>query len=326
MSVIQSAVQAVVKKAVELVPDEWLAGGKPDPLIERTHGLIGTSVSRLDGPLKVRGEAPFAAEISMDRMAYAALAYSTVAKGRMTDIDTAAAEAAPGVVLVMTHRNAPRLQPPPLFMTAAKAASGDSLPIMQNDRINWNGQPIAIVLAETQDQADHAQSLIRVTYETEPAVTVFAEAKKHTHPGSFQGEPLLLKIGDAEAALAASPHKVDVTYLTPRHNHNAIELHAATLAWEGDNLIVHDSVQGVAHVAWSLAQVFWDQGNAGSYYVSVRRRRVWQQDAVATPGAGSSGIENRRSAGAYRIVPRGGLPSGRRADLHRAAGGNRGAG
>ena len=68
----------------------------------------------------------------------------------------------------MTHRNAPRMKPPPLFMTAAKAAGGDNLPVMQDDRIHWNGQPIAVVLAETQEQADHAKSLIRVTYETEP--------------------------------------------------------------------------------------------------------------------------------------------------------------
>ena len=93
-----------------------MPGGRPDPLIARKHGVIGTPVSRLDGPLKVQGRARFAAELPMDGMVYAALAYSTVAKGRIATLDTGAAEAAPGVVLVMTHKNAPRMKAPPLFM------------------------------------------------------------------------------------------------------------------------------------------------------------------------------------------------------------------
>ena len=190
MNVIQDAAKAVMKKAIELAPDSWLPGGAPDPLIRHQHGQIGTPVSRLDGPLKVKGAARFAAEIPLEGMVYASLAYSSIAKGRIVAIDTNAAEAAPGVVLVMTHMNAPRLKPPPLFMTAEKAASGDGLPIMQDDRIHWNGQPIVIVLAETQEQADHAASLIRATYAAEPAVTALAEAKTKTHPGVFQGEKL----------------------------------------------------------------------------------------------------------------------------------------
>jgi xanthine dehydrogenase YagR molybdenum-binding subunit len=145
----------------------------------------------------------------------------------------------------------------PLFLTGEKAVGGDDLPIMQDDRVHWNGQPIAVVLAQTQEQADHASSLIRVTYEAEPATTGFAKAKaKGTEPGLFMGQPLKLVIGDAEAALAAAPHKVDAVYRTPRHNHNAIEPHAATVAWNGAELVVHDASQAVSHTAWSLAQVF----------------------------------------------------------------------
>ncbi|NOG70396.1 xanthine dehydrogenase family protein molybdopterin-binding subunit [Roseicella sp. DB1501] len=254
---VQGAAQAAMKKAIALAPDSWLPGGQPDPLIRQQHGLIGAPVSRLDGPLKVRGQAPFAAEFPLDGMVYAAIAFSAVAKGRIAALDLAAAEAAPGVVLVMTHANTPRLQPMPLFLTAEKAAGGDDLPVMQDDRIHWNGQPIAVVLAETQEQADHASSLIRATYEAEPATIAFAEAKAQgTEPGQFMGQPLKLEKGDAEAALAASPVSVDATYVTPRHNHNPIEPHAATLAWDGDRLLLHDASQAVAHTAWSLAQVF----------------------------------------------------------------------
>ena len=216
MNMLKDAAQAVMKKAIEVAPDAWMPGGTPDPMIDRKGGLIGAPVSRLDGPLKVQGQARFAAEFPMQGMVYAALAYSTVPRGRIVTLDTRAAEAAPGVVLVMTHENAPRMKPMPLFMSKSKAAGGDDLPVMQDDQVYWNGQPIAVVLAETQAQADHAKSLIRAAYEELPATTSFADARaKGTKPGTFQGEPLKLEIGDAEAALAAAPHSVDVTYTTP---------------------------------------------------------------------------------------------------------------
>ena len=307
---IKDAAQAVMKKAVELAPDAWIPGDKPDSLIHHKHGLIGTQVSRLDGPAKVCGAAPFAAEFPMDGMLYAALAYSTVPKGRLATLDTGGAEAAPGVVLVMTHRNSPKLKPAPAFMTAEKAAAGDDLPIMQDDQIHWNGQPIAVVLAETQEQADHAKSLVRATYETEKAATVFEEAKKNTQPGVFQGQPLLLEIADAEKALEAAPFKVDAVYRTPRHNHNAIELHAATLGWKGDDLIVHDASQCVTHVAWSLAQVFGieeQQVHVTSPYVGggFGGKTLWQHHILA---AAASKLARRpvrvvlSREGVYRVV------------------------
>src|SRR5579863_1036372 len=227
-----------------------VAEGKagPDPLVRAQHGLIGAQVSRLDGVPKVRGEARFAAEYAMEGMVYAALRYSTVARGRITSLDTSSAEAAAGVVLVMTHRNAPRMQPPPIFLTAPRAAGGSSLPVMQDDSIHWNGEPVAIVLAETQEQADHAVSLIDVVYESSTPRT-FEEAREHARtPDSL--------VGHAEASLIDAPHSIDLTYRTPRHNHNAIEPHAVTLGWDGEDLIVHDASQGVKLHAWTLAQVF----------------------------------------------------------------------
>jgi xanthine dehydrogenase YagR molybdenum-binding subunit len=287
----QGLVQGAMAKAVALAPDSWLPGGEPDPLIRHKHGLIGKPLSRIDGPLKVKGGARFAAEFPLENMVYAALAYSTIAKGRIATIDTSAAEQAPGVVLVMTHRNAPRLKPAPVFMSAPKAASGDDLPVMQDDSIHWNGQPIAVVLAETQEQADHAMSLIRATYETGAAVTSFAAAKaKGVQPGLFMGHPLADEIGDAEAALAAAPHKVDAIYTTPRHNHNAIELHAVTLMWEGEDLIVHDASQLVAHEAWTLAQVFGldeKQVRVTSPYVGggFGGKSLWDHQIIAAAAA-----------------------------------------
>jgi xanthine dehydrogenase YagR molybdenum-binding subunit len=159
----QGLTMAAMAKLVPLAPDSWIPGGVPDPLIARKHGLIGTPVSRLDGPLKVRGTARFAAEVPLENMVYAALVYGTIPSGRIATLDTKAAEGAPGVVLVMTHRNAPRLNKPAMFGSSPTAAAASDLPIMQDERIHWNGQPIAVVLAETQEQADHAASLVLAT-------------------------------------------------------------------------------------------------------------------------------------------------------------------
>jgi xanthine dehydrogenase YagR molybdenum-binding subunit len=311
MSGAQKAVQAMVKKAIALAPDSWIPGGKPDPLIYHKHGLIGASVSRIDGPLKVSGKAPFCAEFPMERLTYAALKYSTIARGRIVEIDTASAEAAPGVVLVMTHRNAPKLNKAPPFMSKPKAAGPDELPVMQDDRVHWNGQPVALVLAETQEQADHAQSLIRVTYEQENPVTALAAAKANgTEPGVFMGEPLKQTVGDAEAALAAAPHKVDVVYTTPRHHHSPIELHACTLAWEGDMLRIHDASQAVVHEAWTLAEVFGlkeNQVRLTSPFVGggFGSKLLWQHQILAAAGAKLAGRPVRimlSREGVFRIV------------------------
>ncbi|MCW2239806.1 xanthine dehydrogenase family protein molybdopterin-binding subunit [Azospirillum canadense] len=306
---VQGVAQTVMKKAVELAPDSLMPGGRPDPLIRRQHGHIGKPVSRVDGPRKVRGAAPFAAEVALDGMAYASLAYSTIAKGRIAAIDTAAAEAAPGVVLVMTHRNAPRLNPPPRFLSGDKAAAGDDSPIMQDDRVRWNGEPVALVLAETQEQADHARSLIRITYEEEPAATTVATADG-CEVGTFMGEPLRAVVGDADAALAAAPHKVEVVYRTPGHNHNAIEPHAATLAWRGDELFVHDATQAVAHTAWSMAQIFGleeSQVHVSSPFVGggFGAKGLWQHQVLAAAAARLAGRPVRIALsreGVYRIV------------------------
>jgi xanthine dehydrogenase YagR molybdenum-binding subunit len=315
MSAIKNAVQdaamTVMKTAIEHAPDAWMPGGKPDPMSARRHGLIGQPISRIDGPLKVQGKARFAAEFPMDGMTYAALAFSTIAKGRIATLDTREAEAAPGVVLVMTYRNAPRMKPTPLFGSSATGAGGSDLPAMQDDRVHWNGEPIALVLAETQEEADHATSLIRATYEPEPAVTSVAAAKAHgLETGSFNGEKQHLETGDAEAALAAAPHRVDVTYRTPRHNHNAIEPHAVTLAWKGEELTVHDASQAVSHVAASLAEVFDIEPelvHVTSPYVGggFGGKTMWSHHTLAAAAAKLAGRPVRillTREGVYRVV------------------------
>jgi xanthine dehydrogenase YagR molybdenum-binding subunit len=296
--------------AIATVPEGWTPASGSDPLARAQHGLIGAQVSRLDGPLKVRGEARFAAEYVMEGMVYAALRYSTIARGRIRTLETGAAEAAAGVVLVMTHRNSPPMQPPPMFLTGPKAAGGANLPVMQDPSIHWNGEPVAIVLAETQEQADHAASLIEITYESAPPRT-FEEARAHARtPDSLVGQPVEVLVGDAEAALIDASHSVDLTYTTPRHNHNAIEPHAVTLAWDGDELIVHDASQGVKGHAWTFAQVFGideEQVHVTSPYVGggFGGKTLWSHHLL---GAAASKVAGRpvrvtlSREGVYRLV------------------------
>lgn len=234
----------------------WQPAVTTDPLL-RKHGSLGQSVSRIEGPMKVQGKTRFAAEFPYDNISYAALAFSTVARGRITELDVGAAEAAPGVILVMTYKNAPRMKAPSLMMSSPTAAGASNLPVMQNDEIHWNGQPIALVLAETQEQADYAASLVEAKYELLPAVTSFDEAKKTPRQlENLLGQPPYVEIGDAEAALANAEVKVDLIYRTPRHNHNAIELHAATVVWNDDELRVHDASQLLDLTTGQLADIF----------------------------------------------------------------------
>jgi xanthine dehydrogenase YagR molybdenum-binding subunit len=257
MSKLQNAIVGSVRTALGYVPSSWLPGATPDPLIDR-RVTLGTQQSRVDGPDKVRGVARYAAEVQMERLLYAACVHSTIARGKISELDVATAEAALGVALVMTHRNAPKMAlPPPIGLTNLKAAGNNILPVMQDPQIRWNGQAVAVVLAETQEQADHAASLVVVRYEGAAARTRFEQAKGYAlTPDSLMIEKNRLKKGNVDAATQAAAGNVDAVYRTPWHNHNPIEPNAATIFWDGDRLIVHDATQMLNGTAGSLAKVF----------------------------------------------------------------------
>src|ERR1700761_897918 len=307
---LKSAATKVMQKVIEAAPDKWMPGGKPDPIL-RKHGAIGTPVTRIDGPLKVSGAAPFAAEFAVDEMLYAAVAFSTIAKGRITTLDTTAAEAAPGVHLVMTYKNAPRIKPTPLFNSQPKTARPNDLPIMQDDSIHWNGEATAVVLADPQEQADYAKSLISASYAESPAAIDFDEASKHPRDlETILGEAPRIEQGHAEAALAAAPVKVDLTFHTPRHNHNPIELHAVTLYWKEGKLYIHDASQAVVQCAWTMAEAFGlkeDQVHVSSPYVGggFGSKTLWQHHVLAAAVAKLAGKPVRMvlsREGVYRTV------------------------
>jgi len=248
-----SVIRKVVETAARYMPDR-----APDPLMH-SQGHIGKPYSRVDGPLKVTGGARFTAEFAAEGIAHAALVCSTIAKGRATTIDTAAAQAASGVIGVMTHVNAPRMKPPSLMnVDRPKAFAPSDLPILQDNRVSWNGQPLAVVVADTLEQAEYAASLVRVEYELDPAHVSFDDIKATAAPPSdILGEPAELTIGNPDASLAAADLTVDDLYRTPWYHHNAIEPHATTAAWSDDGTVmVFESTQTVSGNKYSLAEVF----------------------------------------------------------------------
>ncbi|TCC65672.1 xanthine dehydrogenase family protein molybdopterin-binding subunit [Kribbella pittospori] len=224
-----------------------------------TTRYVGQSVARLDGPAKTTGQARFAAEHSYPDLAYAALVYSTIARGRIIAIDTTEARGVQGVVTVLTHQNAPAMSPPgkmSLLRPSSMAVSA-SVNYLATDEVHWNGQPVAVVVAETPETARYAASLVRPAYEQFPAVVDFAAAIPDAVPD--KGIPLLAgpaDKGNAVAALAAAPVSVDLEFSTPQHNHNAIEPHATTAVWNGDQLTVHEGSQHISGLRAHLAKRF----------------------------------------------------------------------
>ena len=224
----------------------------------QTRDPVGLPVSRVDGPLKVRGEATFTAEFERAGAVFAALVYSRVARGKIARIDAAQAERSSGVLIVMTHQNAPAMKVPPGYGTPEGGAAASTLPVMQDDQVYWNGQPVAVVVAETQAQADFAASLVSVEYSARQARVAFDALKAGAEaPPNVLGEPAELKNGDAEAALKAAPITVDQSYRTQRQSAGAIELHATTASWNEDGeLTVYDSTQSLSWVKNTLCAVF----------------------------------------------------------------------
>ena len=224
-----------------------------------TTAFIGQPVSRVDGRQKVTGAATYAAEFDQPGQAYGVIVRSTVANGRIASMDSTAAQRASGVLAVLTHRNAPRLAYRP-HKGLPDPATGERLHVLQDDRVNHQGQPIALVIAETLEQANHAATLVRVTYADEAGITDISRVVpiEPTQQKTDQGEtrPPQTRRGDPERALATAEVKVEHTYVIPRENHNPIEMHATIAAWDGDRLTLWDKTQWVHNTADEIAAVF----------------------------------------------------------------------
>jgi xanthine dehydrogenase YagR molybdenum-binding subunit len=211
---------------------------------------IGAPVDRVDGRLKVTGAATYSAEWPMPGVAHGFMVLSTIAKGRIRAIDVSRAGREPGVIAVMTSRNAPRL------VTTGQAAGNDKAQmVLQSDEIVYDRQPVAVVLADTFERAQYAASLVTVHYDVEAPQTTFEMGTPYK-PQAVHGQDADHQRGDAVSALAVAAVKVDNVYTTPNEHHNPMEPHATIARWDGDTLTVYDASQGVFGVRTRLAGMF----------------------------------------------------------------------
>ncbi|HEY4026703.1 MAG TPA: xanthine dehydrogenase family protein molybdopterin-binding subunit [Candidatus Dormibacteraeota bacterium] len=216
---------------------------------------IGAPLDRIDGRHKVTGAATYAYEHAIEGAAYLALVQSTIAAGRIASVDATAAHALPGVLAVIWHENAPRLEPlvpaPPTFQDVESEA-------LQSDVVAYRGQVVAAVVAETPEVAREAAGLLAVKYE-EGQHDVELRAGRddlETPPRINAGHPTDTAAGDVEAALAAAPVSLDQTYTTPATHNNPMEPHSTVAIWNEDGVTLYDSNQGPHLIRGNVARVF----------------------------------------------------------------------
>ena len=202
---------------------------------------IGNPIPRPDGPAKVTGRAKYAADYSVTGVLHAVYVGAPIPAGRVTAIEIEPALAAPGVVRVLTHRDLPRL----LASAPTPPLASSFLP-MQSDEVRHEGQPVAIVLGETLEAAEHGARLVKVTYERTTFRAAGSGVAEDPAPDSgyvafFEGTEFTK--GDPDAGLAAAVHRLNAEYVQPSRHHNPIEPSATLARWEGDQLTVFDAVQ-----------------------------------------------------------------------------------
>jgi xanthine dehydrogenase YagR molybdenum-binding subunit len=200
------------------------------------QGVVGKPLDRVDGRLKVTGGARYAYEVEQGpKTAYGFVVEASIGKGQIKSIDTGPAERAPGVILVLTYRNAPH------------QGTGNhhvAHPVLTSPEVLYYGLPVAFVVAETFEEARAAAYLVRVSYDSAPGkFSLRSGLDQARAPHSEDRPPPDSAVGDFAGAFAAAPVQLDVIYTTPLQSHAMMEPHATLAAWEGDNLTLHTSNQ-----------------------------------------------------------------------------------
>lgn len=208
---------------------------------------VGTPIDRIEGRLKVTGGADYASDRILDGMLYGVPVGSTIAAGRVLHVDADAALAVPGVVAVYDHHNFGTLHSHEKSSLSTGIVDEHRAPLSGDD-VQYFGQYVALVIANTLESATEAAALVRVTYApgtVHNAPITADEGEREV--GSHRGDP--------DKAFAASPIKVDQTYRTPVETHNPIELHATVAWWEGDTVTLFETSQAVVNHQKVLAQM-----------------------------------------------------------------------
>jgi xanthine dehydrogenase YagR molybdenum-binding subunit len=207
---------------------------------------IGKALNRVDGRLKVTGQAQYSAEVKLPNLAYGVVVQSTIARGRIKDIDTSKAISSPDInVFSYAHR------PQPL----RKPGKSDNLFLFDDPIIRYHGQIIALVTADSLESAKRAAALLKISYEEQKAETSLQLAMSNEkHQLLVPKEEANSKRGDFSSAFKAAPIKISETYTTPVETHNPMEPFATTAVWQGGSLTVYDSTQAVFVTRDTLAE------------------------------------------------------------------------
>jgi xanthine dehydrogenase YagR molybdenum-binding subunit len=199
-----------------------------------TQGVLGKPLDRVDGRLKVTGGARYAYEMQQNAL-YGFVVEASIGKGTIKSIDTRAAEKSPGVVLVLTYRNAP------------EQGTGDhheAHPVLTGPKVTRYGEPVAFVVAESFEQARAAAYLVNVKYDRSAGKYALRSNLRQARVPQPKGAPAAdSSVGDFAGAFASAPVQVDVTYTTPLQSHAMMEPHATLATWEGEKLILHTANQ-----------------------------------------------------------------------------------
>ncbi len=199
-------------------------------------GVLGSPMVRVDGRLKVTGAAKYAYEFKQaPEVAVGFVVQSTIGRGRIRSIDTRAAMAMPGVLLILSHENAP---------AQGTGAHTEAHPVLNSDRVEYWGQPVALVVAGSFEVARAAAYAVVVAYDEEHGHYAIGDGTAHaTKPPARNGEPPDSAVGDFASAFAAAPVRIDVTYTTPPESHAMMEPHATIAWWDGDKLTLQTANQ-----------------------------------------------------------------------------------
>ncbi|HEX3571730.1 MAG TPA: xanthine dehydrogenase family protein molybdopterin-binding subunit [Acidobacteriaceae bacterium] len=213
---------------------------QPETAAYTPSSIIGSALGRIDGPLKTTGRAAYAMDYNFPHTAHAVAVSSTVANGTIRGVDTSKAEKMPGVVLLLTHENINATLRVPEGVRAGR--NSETRGPLEDNTVGYWGQYVALVVAETLQQAQAAAAAIRVDYDAKkPNVsTVLDDAQ-------VVNQRVNSKRGDSEAAFATAPVKIDETYVTPVETHNPMEMHATTAVWDGSRFTLYESSQGVVN-------------------------------------------------------------------------------
>jgi xanthine dehydrogenase YagR molybdenum-binding subunit len=215
---------------------------------------IGSRTSRVDGRDKVTGKAIYAGEFNTPSLVHASVVGSTIAKGRIAEIDISDAMKVGGVIAVLSHENRPPMADnDKAYKDDVAPDQGSPFRPLYDDKIMFNGQPIALVLAEDSEAARFAASLVRVRYEKAPHVTDIHSKRNEAFALEAPAKPR----GDTAKALAASDVRHQAEYFVPNEHHNPIELYASTVTWDGGGkLTIYDKTQGVQNVHRYVCGIF----------------------------------------------------------------------